>query len=97
MKLGGTVAQTNLPVNCIDCPHHKVIADPDPEDWFNDDDVAVECQKSPNTEIGKFPKSVAYKQKLRVVTSMCRPYNTRNESETPTWCPLKEVAQPTVA
>lgn len=20
--------------NCMDCPHHRVYADPDPDDWF---------------------------------------------------------------
>lgn len=29
--------------NCIDCKHHRVEADPDPDDWFNDDDVKVIC------------------------------------------------------
>src|SRR4051812_3276113 len=28
---------------CIGCKHHEVIADPDPHDWFCDDDVAVVC------------------------------------------------------
>jgi hypothetical protein len=29
--------------NCMDCPHHQVVADPDPTDWFCDDDIAVLC------------------------------------------------------
>lgn len=32
--------------NCIDCPFHTVERDPDPHDWFNDDDVKVVCQKA---------------------------------------------------
>lgn len=75
--------------NCIDCPHHKVIADPDPEDSYNDDDVAVVCTKSQNLERNPRSKSVAERQGLRLITQMCRPYMTRNESQTPTWCPLK--------
>ncbi|OGN08162.1 MAG: hypothetical protein A3J46_00800 [Candidatus Yanofskybacteria bacterium RIFCSPHIGHO2_02_FULL_41_11] len=75
--------------NCIDCPNHRVIADPDPEDWFNDDDVAVVCSLELNRERGKF-SGVAYRNPLRVITSMCRPYNTRAESETPSWCPLRK-------
>lgn len=77
--------------NCIDCPNHKVIADPDPTDWFNDDDVAVVCKLATNKERNKFPDNVAYQQKFRVISSMCRPYNIRNESETPSWCPLEDV------
>lgn len=29
--------------NCMDCPNHKVLPDPDPDDWFNDDDIKVVC------------------------------------------------------
>lgn len=29
--------------NCMDCPKHKVYVDPDPTDWFNDDDEKVYC------------------------------------------------------
>ena len=32
--------------NCIDCTHHKVMRDPDPSDWFCDDDVKVVCSKA---------------------------------------------------
>lgn len=32
--------------NCIDCPFHKVESDPDPDDWFCDDDVKVVCTKA---------------------------------------------------
>ena len=31
--------------NCMDCPHHSVQADPDPNDWFNDDDVKWYAKK----------------------------------------------------
>jgi len=30
--------------NCIDCSEHRVLRDPDPNDWFCDDDVKVICQ-----------------------------------------------------
>ena len=65
----------NKKKNCIDCPFHKVLADPDPHDWFCDDDVKVVCTKTRNN---------------KTITSACRPYNTRKESETPYWCPLKK-------
>ena len=29
--------------NCMDCPCHRVEMDPDPNDWFNDDDEKVVC------------------------------------------------------
>lgn len=31
--------------HCVDCPFHEVKSDPDPHDWFNDDDVKVVCTK----------------------------------------------------
>lgn len=31
------------PCSCIDCPQHEVRPDPDPLDWFCDDDVKVVC------------------------------------------------------
>jgi hypothetical protein len=57
--------------NCIDCSSHEVIRDPDPDDWFCDDDVAVVCNLSDR----------------RRITCACRPYNIKKESETPDWCP----------
>lgn len=59
--------------NCIDCPLHSVLPDPDPDDWFNDDDMKVVC-------------NLAKKE----ITSACRPYNLRKESDIPNWCPLTD-------
>jgi hypothetical protein len=76
------------PSNCLDCPFHKVIADPDPHDWFNDDDQAVVCRKVNNDSIDLNSKYVADRQAFKTVTVSCRPYNLRKESNTPKWCPL---------
>lgn len=32
--------------NCMDCPYHEVLPDPDPDDWFCDDDEKVNCKKA---------------------------------------------------
>lgn len=32
--------------NCMDCPFHDVRPDPDPHDWFCDDDEKVYCTKA---------------------------------------------------
>ncbi len=29
--------------NCIQCPNHDIRPDPDPHDWFCDDDMKVVC------------------------------------------------------
>lgn len=70
--------------NCTQCPHHKVVADPDPYDWFCDDDCAVICtmKKSRAERHERFGG-------LRPVTVACRPYMTAKETAPPPdWCPL---------
>ena len=59
--------------NCMDCAHHEVLSDPDPNDWFCDDDKKVICKNKNN----------------KIITNACRPYNLRKECDTPKWCPLK--------
>lgn len=63
------------PTNCTTCKHHEVRPDPDPHDWFCDDDVKVVCTLT--------------KRKDNTITVACRPYNVKKESDTPKWCPLK--------
>ena len=58
--------------NCMDCPDHSVRPDPDPDDWFCDDDEKVVC---------------AHGGQERTITCACRPYNKRKECEIPPWCP----------
>lgn len=76
--------------NCIDCPNHEVVSDPDPYDSFCSDDVAVLCKASANTDRGTHWAS-GYLWPHRAITSSCRPYRTRNECEVPEWCPLEEA------
>ena len=74
--------------NCIDCPNHEVINDPDPYDWFCDDDQAVLCKISPNTPV-RGSKWISERAEFRTITAACRPYNIRKECNIPDWCPLK--------
>jgi len=80
--------QHNKPTNCLDCPFHMVIPDPDPDDWFNDDDEAVVCRKVNNDKMDLDSKYAADRQAFKTITVSCRPYNKRKESKTPKWCPL---------
>jgi hypothetical protein len=82
---------SDKPHNCMDCRHKEVIPDPDPNDWFNDDDCAVMCLLTPKTK--EYPQNTKSKFRAdhhpnRAITVACRPYNRRKECETPTWCPL---------
>jgi len=73
--------------NCMDCPNHIVEADPDPHDWFCDDDQAVLCKLSENVE-NKKRWWDGFEWEFRPVTCSCRPHHKRMECNTPEWCPL---------
>ena len=77
--------------NCIDCPNHEVSPDPNPYDWFCDDDIKVRCIKS-NNQIGKRTRNDNLKIGEPYITVACRPHNKRNECKIPDWCPLKNNA-----
>jgi len=73
----------------MECPFHKVIADPDPHDWFNDDDMAVVCTKMPNDKQNKKSLYAAERQEFRTINVAMRPYQIKKENiKIPTWCPL---------
>lgn len=76
------------PANCMDCPESSVIPDPDPDDWFCDDDCAVVCRKTRNDEMTPTSRHAAERSEYRAVTVACRPYNRRRESDRPEWCPI---------
>lgn len=76
--------------NCIDCPNHCTIPDPDPDDWFCDDDKAVVCTKAKNDKQDPNSRYIADHSPHRHITVACRPYRTRDESVTPSWCPRKQ-------
>jgi hypothetical protein len=74
--------------NCIQCGNHRVIPDPDPHDWFCDDDVAVVCTLVPNPKRTVISSYQADKNPHKTITVSCRPYNAEKESKVPSWCPL---------
>jgi len=74
---------------CIGCPDMEIIPDPDPDDWFNDDDVAVICRAtSDNPKLDS--KHPADRSAFKKVTCACRPYNVKKETTIPDWCPRKK-------
>ena len=78
----GEYANELVITNCTECIHHQVVRDPDPSDWFNDDDVAVLCNLSTrDTNSGR----------ARRITRACRPYNVEKECSVPSWCPMRKV------
>lgn len=74
-------------LTCTQCANHKIVPDPDPHDWFCDDDCAVMCKLSE-----KKPVMVGsnYQCSEPMVTVACRPYNVDKETAIPSWCPLKK-------
>lgn len=81
------------PENCLDCPKHAVLPDPDPDDWFCDDDKAVACTLAGNPERDQKSRYLASRNPHRLVTVSCRPYRLRDESSRPNWCPLLAPAK----
>lgn len=68
------------PSGCATCAHAQVFADPDPDDWFCDDDVKVLCMAVKHSSITGEQKNV--------ITCACRPYMVAKEcSYIPSWCP----------
>lgn len=67
------MAENETYENCMDCPRHLVAPDPDPTDWFEDDDELVLC---------------TFTKERRNITVACRPHRKRFECKTPSWCPL---------
>jgi len=74
---------------CMDCPSHLVIADPDPNDWFCDDDKAVVCTKVNNPHKDIASRYPANRHVNKIVSCSIRPYNLRKETQVPDWCPDK--------
>ena len=81
--------------SCIECPHHKVVNDPDPYDSFCMDDVAVLCTLAPNSKESKRYSDNALFP-FKPVAVSCRPYRIVEETTpTPSWCSLNKGIVPT--
>jgi hypothetical protein len=78
----------NYPEFCTECAFHMVIADPDPSDSFNMDDVAVICRKLPNRSRDLSSKYWADKSEFAITDCGLRPYQV-DKVKSPEWCPLK--------
>ena len=78
--------------NCVDCPNHKVVNDPDPTDWFCDDDVAVLCSLQSNMSKRTYWASGAFYE-YEPITVSCRPHYIRKECITPPGCPILKNAK----
>ncbi|WP_415913388.1 hypothetical protein [Neptuniibacter sp. QD37_11] len=73
--------------SCLDCPKHQVIPDPDPDDWFCDDDKAVVCKLALNDERDTSSKWASDHSVYRSIARSARPHHLKKESNTPDWCP----------
>jgi len=74
--------------NCLDCNFHKLIPDPDPNDWFCDDDESVVCTKTLNPDRNDHSEYASDRNVNRSITCSSRPYQTRRDCAVPDWCPL---------
>lgn len=78
---------SQAPANCLNCSHHEVISDRDPDDWFCDDDQAVVCTLTVNPSRDLSSKWRSDHSQYQPITRSCRPYNLRRECDRPIWCP----------
>ena len=77
-----------VPKFCVKCPHHLDIADPDPHDWFCDDDRAIVCTLVKNRRRNKEKsKYQADRSEFKTVSGSCRPYEVSKVTPA-SWCPL---------
>jgi hypothetical protein len=81
-----------MPRHCLDCDAHKVIMDPDPYDWFCDDDCAVVCTLAKKR--GPKPKNAVYatdRQPFKTIAVGMRPYQVdkKHIKGVPDWCPKR--------
>lgn len=73
---------------CMKCPNHLVVCDPDPTDWFCNDDKAVLCKLMKNDKnVQYYTASLGY-FKYKPITTSCRPHHLIQETSIPKWCPL---------
>jgi len=80
-------------INCMDCPNHIVEADPDPHDWFCDDDQAVLCTLAKNiNNQHRWCDNRVWVH--RPITWSCRPHHKRADCVTPEWRPLLHKEEP---
>jgi hypothetical protein len=92
-----TKKKTKKIESCLDCRDHDVIADPDPNDWFCDNDVAIICKLAKNIYKDSNSKYSSDRQEFRILASSCRPYELKRSSKIPKWCPKKKKTKKKVA
>lgn len=87
-KKESQMTSAGLVANCLECAYHQVIPDPEPDDWFCADDMAVVCTKSTNPERNVASKWKSHHSPFRSVVNSCRPHHLHAEAVRPGWCPL---------
>lgn len=75
--------------NCMECSAHRVISDPDPHDWFCDDDKAVVCTETPNDKRDRTSEYSSDHSAYKVIQCGIRPYRLEKETSIPSWCPKR--------
>lgn len=81
---------------CYQCPFCKILPDPDPDDWFCDDDVKMICThkdrgEHKKEEVNQYFFKVAEENKHlgRYICGGLRPYEVKG-NYVPDWCPEKK-------
>jgi hypothetical protein len=81
-------------VLCTQCPHHRWQSNPDPDDWFRDDECDLICTYNNKANIISSSLNV-FEQKNPNYTTSLVPLNKAQfevslSITVPKWCPLKK-------
>ncbi len=75
--------------DCSQCPHYGTAADPDPNDWFCDDDQYGYCKITPNDARKSDSKYVSDRSTFKTLYKSRRPYEV-GKLPVPEWCPMRK-------
>ena len=91
-----TESQDKIPVvvqleitDCSQCPHYTTAADPDPNDWFCDDDQYGFCTITPNDARNPNSQYQSDRSKFKTLYKSRRPYEV-GKLPVPEWCPMRK-------
>lgn len=83
----GAVVQLSI-ADCTQCPYYGTGRDPDPNDWFCDDDQFGYCTRVINDTCKPDSKYVSDRSPHKVLYRSCRPYEVKTV-KIPEWCPMR--------
>jgi hypothetical protein len=76
------------PENCFSCRNHKMVPDPDPIDFFRDNDQAMVCVLVNNPKYSTDAYRISDRQAYKVIGYGIEVFDNERKIPIPSWCPL---------